>query len=103
MRSGRNVRWVAAAIGGAAAAGVAALSAGDAGRAVDRSLFARLNADRGPAADGFFRGVTELGSIGARSGPFAAFAARGRGRADDARRRDRRVVPRPVAEEAAPP
>jgi undecaprenyl-diphosphatase len=81
MRSSRTGRWVAAVVGGAAAAGVAALSAGDAGRAADRSLFARLNADRGPAADGFFRGVTELGSIGASIGAFAALVARGRGRA----------------------
>ena len=81
MRSGRKGRWVAAAVGAAAAAGVAALSAGDAGRALDRSLFARLNADRGPTADRFFRGVTELGSIGASIGACLALAARGRGRA----------------------
>ena len=45
------------------------------------SLFGRLNADRGPAADRFFRGVTELGSIGAPIGACAALALRGRSRA----------------------
>jgi undecaprenyl-diphosphatase len=80
MRSGRTGRWLAAAVGAVAAAGVAALSAGDAGRALDRSLYARLNSDRGPAADRFFRGVTELGSIGASIGASAALASRGRGR-----------------------
>jgi len=43
----------------AAAAAVASYSAHDPGRSLDRDLFARLNADRGPAADRFFRGVTK--------------------------------------------
>ncbi len=81
MARGRRGRWVAAGIAAGAAAGVAAVSARDWGRALDRSLFSRLNADRGPAADRFFRGVTELGSIGAPIGACAALALRGRSRA----------------------
>src|SRR5256885_651211 len=81
MASGRRGRWVAAAAAAAGAAAVASMSAEDWGRALDRSLFGRLNADRGPAADRFFRGVTELGSIAASIAACAALAARGRGRA----------------------
>jgi membrane-associated phospholipid phosphatase len=80
MRPARRGRWFAAAVAAGAAAGVAAASARDWGRALDRSLFARVNADRGPRADRFFRGVTELGSIGASIGAAAALAVRGRAR-----------------------
>src|SRR5438034_3735824 len=81
MAPGHGGRWIAAGVAAGAAAGVAAMSARDWGRAIDRSLFGRLNADRGSAADRFFRGVTELGSIGAPIGACAALALRGRGRA----------------------
>jgi undecaprenyl-diphosphatase len=72
---------VSAALAAVAAAGVASVSARDWGRALDRSLFGRLNADRGPGADRFFRGVTELGSIAASIGACTALAMRGRRRA----------------------
>ena len=55
--------WASAAVAAAAAAAVASLSGRDWGRALDRSLFGRLNAGRGAATDRFFRGMTELGSI----------------------------------------
>jgi membrane-associated phospholipid phosphatase len=72
--------WASAAGATAAAAAVASLSTRDWGRALDRSLFGRLNAGHGPAADRFFRGVTELGSLGASVGAFAALSVRGRAR-----------------------
>jgi undecaprenyl-diphosphatase len=71
---------VGAAVATAGAAAVASYSARDDGRSLDRELFARLNADRGAAADRFFRGVTEFGSIAASIGGCAALIARGRPR-----------------------
>jgi membrane-associated phospholipid phosphatase len=72
---------LAAAVGAAAAAAaIAALSAGEAGRDLDRRAFASVNAGAGPAADLFFRGVTELGSIAASIGATAAMALGGRAR-----------------------
>ena len=73
-------RLAAAAAAGAAAAAIAALSAREAGRELDRRAFAAVNAGAGPAADRFFRGVTELGSIAASIGAAATMAARGRAR-----------------------
>jgi undecaprenyl-diphosphatase len=80
MGSGRRGWWVGAALAAAGAAAVASYSARDPGRTLDRDLFARLNSDRGPAVDRFFRGVTELGSIAAPIGGCAALVARGRTR-----------------------
>ena len=80
MGSGRRGRWFGAAVASAGAAAVASYSARDPGRTLDLDLFARLNADRGPGADRFFRGVTELGSIAASIGGCAALVARGRAR-----------------------
>jgi membrane-associated phospholipid phosphatase len=80
MGSGRRGWWVDAAAAAAGAAVVASLSARDPGRSLDLRVFSRLNADRGPAADRFFRGVTELGSIAASIGGCAALMARGRTR-----------------------
>ena len=80
MGTRRRGLWVSAAVAAAAAAAVASLSTRDWGRALDRSLFGRLNAGRGPSVDRFFRGITELGSIGASIGACAALSARGRAR-----------------------
>jgi undecaprenyl-diphosphatase len=80
MGSGRRGWWVGAAAAAAGAAAVASYSAREPGRSLDLRLFATLNADRGPSADRFFRGVTELGSIAASIGGCAALIARGRAR-----------------------
>ena len=77
----RVSRLAAAATAGAAAAAVAALSSRDAGRDLDRHVFASVNAGAGPAADALFRGVTELGSIAASIGAAAALMVGGRARA----------------------
>jgi membrane-associated phospholipid phosphatase len=66
-------------------AGVAALAVGVAttrgrGRDLNDRLYRALNRDRGRVVDGFFRGVTELGSIWASAGAAAALAATGRRR-----------------------
>jgi membrane-associated phospholipid phosphatase len=45
------------------------------GRDLDRRLFRALNAGRGGAADRFFGGVTELGSIAASTGAAAVLVA----------------------------
>jgi membrane-associated phospholipid phosphatase len=74
-------RLTAAAAAAAGATAVAALSARDAGRALDRRAFATVNAGAGPVADSLFRGVTELGSIAASIGAAAAMTVGGRGRA----------------------
>jgi len=76
----RASRLAAAAAAGAAAAGIAALSANEAGRDLDRRAFAAVNAGAGPAADRFFRGVTELGSIAASLGAAATMVVGGRAR-----------------------
>ena len=47
---------------------------------MDDRLYRWLNRDRGPFADGLFKGITELGSIWASAGAAAALAARGRRR-----------------------
>ncbi|MGZ4109873.1 MAG: hypothetical protein ACXVP7_09340, partial [Actinomycetota bacterium] len=51
------------------------------GRELDEDLFKRLNAGRGPRADAFFSGITELGSIWASVGAAAALGAAGERRA----------------------
>jgi undecaprenyl-diphosphatase len=51
------------------------------GRTLDRAAFRALNAERGPNADAFFSGVTELGSIWASAGAAAVLAAAGARRA----------------------
>ena len=70
----------AIALGGAALAVGAVTSAG-AGRDLDVEAFGAGNRGRGEAADRFFRGVTELGSIWASVGAASVLAAAGRRRA----------------------
>ncbi len=70
----------ALALGGAALA-VRALTSAGPGRDLDVEAFEAGNRDRGPAADRFFRGVTELGSIWASVGAASVLAAAGRRRA----------------------
>ena len=70
----------AAALGGAALA-VGAWSSSGPGRERDLEAFREGNRDRGPGADRFFRGVTELGSIWASVGTAAVLAATGHRRA----------------------
>jgi undecaprenyl-diphosphatase len=70
----------AAVLGGAALA-VGAWSSSGPGRERDLEAFREGNRDRGPGADRFFRGVTELGSIWASVGAAAVLAATGNGRA----------------------
>jgi membrane-associated phospholipid phosphatase len=70
----------AAALGGAALA-VGAWSSSGPGRELDLEAFREGNCDRGPGADRFFRGVTELGSIWASVGAAAVLAATGHRRA----------------------
>ena len=68
------------ALGGAALA-VGALTSAGPGRDLDVEAFTAGNRDRGEAADRFFRGVTELGSIWASVGAASVLAAAGRRRA----------------------
>jgi len=70
----------AAALAGAALA-VGAWSSSGPGRERDLEAFREGNRDRGPGADRFFRGVTELGSIWASVGAAAVLAATGHRRA----------------------
>jgi membrane-associated phospholipid phosphatase len=70
----------AAALGGAALA-VGAWSSSGLGRERDLEAFREANRDRGPGADRFFRGVTELGSIWASVGAAAVLGATGHRRA----------------------
>src|SRR5262245_65413525 len=70
----------ALAFGGAALA-VGALTSAGPGREADLEAFEAGNRDRGPNADRFFLGVTELGSIWASAGAAAVLAAAGRRRA----------------------
>jgi len=70
----------------AVALGVMALAVGawtsaGPGRRLDLEAFREGNRDRGPAADRFFGGVTELGSIWASVGAAAVVAATGHRRA----------------------
>jgi undecaprenyl-diphosphatase len=69
-----------ACLAGAMAGGVALVSARGRGKTMDRRLFAAMNRDSGPAADRFFKGITELGSIWAAIGATAVLAPLGRRR-----------------------
>lgn len=75
----RNVFLGTTLIGAAVAVG--RWSSGKEGREVDAELFGVWNRDRGPGADRFFTGVTELGSIWAAGGASAVLALTGRRRA----------------------
>ena len=66
---------------GAAALAVGALTSAGPGRDLDVHAFGAGNRERVPAADRFFRGVTELGSIWASAGAASVLAAVGRRRA----------------------
>ncbi|HCO03015.1 MAG TPA: hypothetical protein DIT48_06590 [Actinobacteria bacterium] len=59
---------------------VAAVTAGERGKALDRRLYGWLNRDRGHAADTLFEAITELGSIWASMGAAATVAIAGRRR-----------------------
>jgi len=65
--------------GAAVALGVAA--SGGRGRELDEAAFRAGNAERGPAADRFLGGVTELGSIWASAAAAGVLAVAGRRRA----------------------
>lgn len=65
-----------AALGGAAVS-VGIWSSGGLGRDLDVRAFGAVNRGHGPAADGFFSGVTELGSWWAAAAAAAALAATG--------------------------
>ncbi|HYU93804.1 MAG TPA: phosphatase PAP2 family protein [Actinomycetota bacterium] len=71
-----RVAWLA---GAALATGL--LASTELGDRVDAGLFRAVNRGRGPGADRFFRGITELGSIWASIGAAGVLAARGRRRA----------------------
>jgi membrane-associated phospholipid phosphatase len=60
----------------AGALAVAAVTSGRRGRDLDHRLYRALNGTNGPAADRFFKAITELGSIWASAGA-AAVLARG--------------------------
>jgi len=65
----------------AGAAAVGALTHRGPGRALDRRLYHAINRPRGPRADAFFKGITELGSIWAAVGATIALSRMGRRRA----------------------
>jgi membrane-associated phospholipid phosphatase len=71
-----RVAWLA---GAALATGL--LASTELGDRVDVGLFRAVNRGRGPGADRFFRGITELGSIWASIGAAGVLAAGGRRRA----------------------
>ena len=75
VKAGRLLKGLALA-GAAAAVGVA--SSTPLGRELDDALFADVNAGHGPAADRFFGGVTELGSLYAAGAAAAALFVTGR-------------------------
>jgi membrane-associated phospholipid phosphatase len=75
----RDLIRALALVGGAVAVG--RYSATTEGREVDRELFSVANAGSGPAADRFFAGVTELGSLYAAGSAAAALGLAGRRRA----------------------
>jgi undecaprenyl-diphosphatase len=75
----RTVAWASGLAFLAAAVSHAAARTRD-GREVDRELFGILNRDRGPAADRFFGGITELGSLYASAAAAAVLALTGRRR-----------------------
>jgi membrane-associated phospholipid phosphatase len=70
---------VAGLAGAALATGL--LASTELGERVDLGLFRAVNRGRGPGADRFFRGITELGSIWASIGAAGVLAAAGRRRA----------------------
>jgi len=70
---------VAGLAGAALATGL--LASTELGDRVDVGLFRAVNRGRGPGADRFFRGITELGSIWASIGAAGVLAAGGRRRA----------------------
>jgi membrane-associated phospholipid phosphatase len=70
---------VAGLAGAALASGL--LASTELGERVDLGLFRAVNRGRGPGADRFFRGITELGSIWASIGAAGVLAAAGRRRA----------------------
>jgi membrane-associated phospholipid phosphatase len=72
-------RWFPA-VAGAGALATALLTAKGRGRSFDDGLYRNLNRGRGPRADAFFKGITELGSILASAGAATAIAASGRRR-----------------------
>jgi undecaprenyl-diphosphatase len=59
---------------------VGVLSSEGRGRELDRNAFTALNAERGPVADGLFKGVTELGSLWAAGTAACTLVAKGRPR-----------------------
>ncbi len=63
-------------LAGSAAVGI--VSSSPTGHRLDRGFFAKVNAGRGGAADLFFRGVTEAGSIWGSIGAASTLAALGR-------------------------
>jgi undecaprenyl-diphosphatase len=75
----RSLARTLALTGAAVALGVAA--SGGRGESLDERAFEVGNADRGPAADRFLGGVTELGSIWASAAGAAVLAVAGRRRA----------------------
>lgn len=75
-----GVVWGSTLVVGAAVIGHAAVRTTD-GAAVDRELFAAVNAGHGPAADRLLVGVTELGSIAAPATAAALLTLSGRRRA----------------------
>jgi len=74
----RRLARVAALAGAAFAVGVAV--SGGRGRELDEDAFRAVNGGHGPEADGFFAGVTELGSWWAASAAAVALAGAGRRR-----------------------
>jgi undecaprenyl-diphosphatase len=73
-----GIVWAGGLAAGACAIGLGAMR-GE-GPEVDRELFDLLNRGHGPAADAFFAGVTELGSLYASGAAAGALAVTGRGR-----------------------
>lgn len=78
MAVGR-ILWAAALAAGAGAVGHAALRTDD-GRELDENLFKAANAEHGDAAERFFGGVTELGSMYAAAAAAGSLALVGRPR-----------------------
>jgi undecaprenyl-diphosphatase len=74
-----KIAWATALAAGGAAIGHAALRTDD-GRELDENLFKALNAEHGETVDGFFAGITELGSFYAASAAAGALALAGRRR-----------------------
>ncbi len=74
-----NRRWFPA-VAGAAALAVGVATVRGRGRDLDDRLYRTLNRNRGHTVDGFFRAITELGSIWASAGAAAALAGPGRRR-----------------------